>query len=210
MKLETLVTSGKFKLDGGEWDVDNNVYIVADDQTQHCYIVDPSHDKDAIVAAVEKLGAQVKGIILTHGHSDHIDIAPDVAEHFGVAMYMHPEDDMLWQESNPDSTYEPLAEGQTFELGKDTLEVLHTPGHSPGCVVLYNAAEGILLSGDTLFSGGPGATGRKYSDFDVIVESLQTKVMTLPEDVRVLPGHGDATTVGAEKARMDEYIERGY
>lgn len=204
MKLTMIVTSGKFKLDGGEWDVDNNVYIVADDQNKHCYIVDPSHDLDAVVEAVGD--TQVDGILLTHGHSDHVDIAPQVADHFGVAMYLHPEDDMLWRESNGDAPYEELAEGMTF----GELEVLHTPGHSPGCVVLYAADEGVLLSGDTLFSGGPGATGRKYSDFDVIVESLQIKVMTLPEDVRVLPGHGDETTVGAEKARMDEYIKRGY
>ena len=90
MRIDHLVTSGKFKLDGNEWDVDNNVFIVGD---QDCWIIDPSHELDTIVGAVEN--RNVKGIILTHGHSDHVDIAPQVADHFGVEMYMHPDDEML-------------------------------------------------------------------------------------------------------------------
>ena len=97
-----------------------------------------------------------------------------------------------------------------IKVGGEDLVVFHTPGHSPGCVVLYDAADSTLLSGDTLFSGGPGATGRKYSDFDVIIESLRNRVLNLPPETRVLPGHGEETTVGAEAARIDEYVARGY
>lgn len=205
MRIDHLVTSGKFKLEGNEWDVDNNVFIVGD---QDCWIIDPSHEFDTIVGAVEN--RNVKGIILTHGHSDHVDIAPQVADHFGVEMYMHPDDEMLWEEANGDRSFARLADGDTFDVEGSTLKVLHTPGHSPGSCVLYCEDEAKIFAGDTLFSGGPGATDKKYSDFGTIIESLKSKVFTLPDETKVLPGHGDFTTVGEEFLRLDEYIERGY
>ncbi|MBK4150261.1 MBL fold metallo-hydrolase [Corynebacterium macginleyi] len=204
MQIESTVTSGKFRLDGGEWDVDNNVYVLGD--ASSVYIVDPSHDLDAVAELVGD--RKVEGIILTHGHNDHCELAPEAAERFDTDVYMHPDDDMLWKETNGDAHYIALADNGQFDINGEKITVYHTPGHSPGCVVLYVA--GTLLSGDTLFNGGPGATGRKYSDFDVIIESLRNVVFSLPDDTKVLPGHGDATTVGAEAARIDEYIERGY
>ncbi|MBK4149453.1 MBL fold metallo-hydrolase [Corynebacterium macginleyi] len=204
MQIESTVTSGKFRLDGGEWDVDNNVYVLGD--SFRVYIVDPSHDLDAVAELVGD--RKVEGIILTHGHNDHCELAPEAAERFDTDVYMHPDDDMLWKETNGDAHYIALADNGQFDINGEKITVYHTPGHSPGCVVLYVA--GTLLSGDTLFNGGPGATGRKYSDFDVIIESLRNVVFSLPDDTKVLPGHGDATTVGAEAARIDEYIERGY
>ncbi|MBK4142127.1 MBL fold metallo-hydrolase [Corynebacterium macginleyi] len=204
MQIESTVTSGKFRLEGGEWDVDNNVYVLGD--ASSVYIVDPSHDLDAVAELVGD--RKVKGIILTHGHNDHCELAPEAAERFDTDVYMHPDDDMLWKETNGDAHYIALADNGQFDINGEKITVYHTPGHSPGCVVLYVA--GTLLSGDTLFNGGPGATGRKYSDFDVIIESLRNVVFNLPDETKVLPGHGDATTVGAEAARIDEYIERGY
>lgn len=204
MQIESTVTSGKFRLDGGEWDVDNNVYVLGD--ASSVYIVDPSHDLDAVAELVGD--RKVEGIILTHGHNDHCELAPEAAKRFDADVYMHPDDDMLWREANGDAHYIDLADNGQFDINREKITVYHTPGHSPGCVVLY--VDGTLLSGDTLFNGGPGATGRKYSDFDVIIESLRNVVFNLPDDTKVLPGHGDATTVGAEAARIDEYIERGY
>ena len=204
MRIDSTVTSGKFRLDGGEWDVDNNVYVVGDDS--NVYVVDPSHDLDAVAELVGD--RHVEGILLTHAHNDHCELAPEAAKRFDTEVYLHPDDDMLWQESNGDAPYTPLADRGQFDIGGEKITVYHTPGHSPGCVVLHVGET--LLSGDTLFNGGPGAAGRKYSDFDVIIESLKNVVFTLPEDTKVLPGHGDATTVGAEAARLDEYIERGY
>lgn len=204
MQIESTVTSGKFRLEGGEWDVDNNVYVLGD--ASRVYIVDPSHDLDAVAELVGD--RKVEGIILTHGHNDHCELAPEAAERFDTDVYMHPDDDMLWKETNGDAHYIALADNGQFDINGEKITVYHTPGHSPGCVVLYVA--GTLLSGDTLFNGGPGATGRKYSDFDVIIESLRNVVFNLPDETKVLPGHGDATTVGAEAARIDEYIERGY
>lgn len=206
MQIDSIVTSGKFCLDGGEWDVDNNVYIIGD--AQDVYVVDPSHDLDAVERAVGE--RTVRGVLLTHAHNDHCDLAPAAAERFGCEVYLHPDDDMLWKESNGDAPYNQLSDQQEFDIAGQKVTVLHTPGHTPGCVVLYLPTENTLLSGDTLFNGGPGATGRKYSSFETIIESLRGVVFQLPAETTVLPGHGDATTVGAEAARIDEYIERGY
>ncbi|MDY5841029.1 MAG: MBL fold metallo-hydrolase [Corynebacterium camporealensis] len=210
MQIEKIVTSGKFRLDGGEWDVDNNVYFLATggSDNAHLYIVDPSHDLEAIA---DQVGDRtVDGILLSHGHNDHCDLAPEAAERFNAPVYLHPDDDMLWVEANGDTPYHELEDNQQFQLGGEDITVFHTPGHSPGCVVFHIPSENTLLSGDTLFSGGPGATGRKYSDFDVIIESLRNVVFNLPDKTVVKPGHGDETTVGDEAARIDEYIERGY
>ncbi|MGV0326463.1 MBL fold metallo-hydrolase [Corynebacterium confusum] len=206
MQIENLVTSGKFCLDGGCWDVDNNVYVLSVGDA--VVVVDPSHDLDAIADQVGD--REVRAILLTHAHNDHCELAPRAARRFNAPVYLHPDDDVLWQESNGNAPYLHLYDGQRFLLEGEEIRVLHTPGHSPGCVVLYLPGEETLLSGDTLFSGGPGATGRKYSDFDVIVESLRDVVFFLPAETRVLPGHGDATTVGAEADRIDEYVRRGY
>ncbi|MDD7581837.1 MBL fold metallo-hydrolase [Corynebacterium sp. 32222D000AT] len=206
MRIENLVTSGKFCLDGGCWDVDNNVYVLSVGDS--VVVVDPSHDLDAIADQVGD--REVRAILLTHAHNDHCELAPRAARRFNAPVYLHPDDDVLWQESNGNEPYLHLYDGQRFLLKGEEIRVLHTPGHSPGCVVLYLPGEETLLSGDTLFSGGPGATGRKYSDFDVIVESLRDVVFFLPAETRVLPGHGDATTVGAEADRIDEYVRRGY
>lgn len=206
MQIDAIVTSGKFCLDGGEWDVDNNVYIIGD--ADSVYVVDPSHDLDAVERAID--GREVRGVLLTHAHNDHCDLAPAAAQRFGCDVYLHPEDDMLWKESNGDAPYIELTDNQEFEIAGEKITVLHTPGHTPGCVVLYLPTENTLLSGDTLFNGGPGATGRKYSSFETIIDSLRGVVFQLPAETKVLPGHGDTTTVGAEAARIDEYIERGY
>ena len=206
MQIDKAVTKGKFRLDGGEWDVDNNVYVVGD--ASGVYVVDPSHDLDAVAELVGD--RPVKGILLTHAHNDHCDLAPAAAERFGAEVYLHPDDQMLWEESNGGAAFRPLEDNQQFQVSGEDITVFHTPGHSPGCVVLHLPSEGVLLSGDTLFHGGPGATGRKYSDFDVIIESLRNVVFNLPAETRVLPGHGDETTVGAEAARIDEYVARGY
>ena len=167
MRIDSTVTSGKFRLDGGEWDVDNNVYVVGDDSS--VYVVDPSHNLDAVAELVGD--RRVEGILLTHGHNDHCELVPEAAKRFDTEVYLHPDDDMLWQESNGDAPYTPLADRGQFDIGGEKITVYHTPGHSPGCVVLHVGET--LLSGDTLFNGGPGATGRKYSDFDVIIESLK-------------------------------------
>ncbi|WKD56740.1 putative polyketide biosynthesis zinc-dependent hydrolase BaeB [Corynebacterium capitovis DSM 44611] len=206
LQIDNVVTSGLFKLDGGEWNVDNNVWIVGDDS--EVFIIDAAHDAEAIAKAVGN--RTVKGIIATHGHSDHVDAAPKLSSLVDAPVYLHPGDDMLWRAENPDFDFEPISDGDIFNVAGADLKVLNTPGHSPGSIVLYAEEAGELFSGDTLFQGGPGATGRSYSSFDTIIESLQKRVLDLPAETIVRTGHGEHTTVGAEAPHLEEWIKRGY
>lgn len=206
LNIEKFTTKGKFRLEGNEWDVENNVYLLGDGGG--IYIVDPAHDAERVTHEVGN--RPVKGILLTHAHNDHCELAPQLAEHYGVQVHLHPEDQPVWEETNGDTPFAPLADNQQFELSGEKITVFHTPGHSPGGVVFHVPSNEALLSGDTLFKGGPGATGRKYSDFDVIIESLRNVIFHLPPETAVLPGHGEETTVGAEAEHIDEYVARGY
>lgn len=206
VRIDRVVTSGTFELDGGSWDVDNNVWVVGDDRA--AVVIDAAHDIAPIVAAVGD--RTVTAIVCTHAHNDHINAAPTLAEALGAPIRLHPADDMLWQAVHPGVGYRPLTDGQRIPVGDTELRVLHTPGHSPGCCCLYLAAEGVVFTGDTLFSGGPGATGRSYSDFPAIIESIRTRLLMLPADTVVHTGHGDSTTVGAEAPHLSEWIKRGH
>lgn len=211
--VEHLETSGTFSLDGGTWDVDNNVWIVGDGQ--ECLIIDPAHDPDAVASAVGE--RQVRAILLTHGHDDHIRAVSRVAERVGAPVYLNPADLMLWEDVYPGTTPDEIIDdGQEFTIGRGenqvTLRAIHTPGHSPGSTCFYvpDMNGGVLFAGDTLFAGGPGATGRSYSDFHTIIASIRDKLFTLPGQTRVLPGHGEATTIAAEQPHLQEWIDRGY
>lgn len=206
MRIDNVVTSGLFKLDGGEWEVDNNVWIVGDDS--EVYIIDAAHNAEAIAEAVGN--RRVKGILATHGHSDHIDAAPELSRLVDAPVYLHPTDGFLWQRQNPGAHYRQLLDGATFTVAGTDLRVMSTPGHSPGSVVIYAEEAGELFSGDTLFQGGPGATGRSFSSFDTIIYSLQKSVLDLPAETVVRTGHGDHTTIGAEAPHLEEWIRRGF
>ncbi len=207
LQIENLVTSGTFSLDGGTWDVDNNVWIVGDDQS--VIVIDPAHEPARISEAVA--GRTVKAILLTHGHDDHIRAVGEFRELVDAPVYLNPDDRMLWDTVYPDSSPDhEIADGDTFEVAGATLVALHTPGHSPGSTCFHLESEGVLFSGDTLFNGGPGATGRSHSDFATIIESIRTRLLTLPADTVVNTGHGDPTSIGAEAPQLDEWIARGH
>jgi len=207
VRIDRLVVPGIFSLDGSDFEVENNVWLVGDDE--RVVIVDAPHDAGPIVAAVA--GRRVDGIVCTHGHNDHVNAAATLAEATGAPIALHPDDEMLWdavhQGRRPDMA---LSDGQILDLGGAHLRVLHTPGHSPGGVCLHLAGAGVLFSGDTLFSGGPGATGRSFSDFGTIVESIRTRLLVLPPETVVHTGHGDSTTIGAEAPCLDDWIARGH
>jgi len=205
--IDHLVTSGTFSLDGGTWDVDNNVWIVGDDR--EAIVIDAAHDADAIAEALK--GRRLKAVVCTHAHNDHIDAAPALAERFGAPILLHPDDLPLWNLTHPDRRPDgELSDGQVLEAGGTALKVLHTPGHAPGAVCLYAPDAGVVFTGDTLFRGGPGATGRSFSDFPTIIASIREKLLTLPGDTKVLTGHGDSTSIGDEAPHLEEWIARGH
>jgi glyoxylase-like metal-dependent hydrolase (beta-lactamase superfamily II) len=205
-RIEHLTTSGVFSLDGQDFDVDNNVWLVGDDE--EVLVVDAPHLLQPILDAVA--GRRVVAVVCTHGHNDHVTVAPELAAATGAPVLLHPADRVLWDMTHPGVNPSPLADGQRLTVAGTELTVLHTPGHAPGAVCLHAPELGVLLSGDTLFKGGPGATGRSYSDFPTILDSLRERVLTLPPQTRVLPGHGDETTVGAEAADYDAWVSRGH
>lgn len=206
VRIERLVTSGTFSLDGGTWDVDNNVWIVGNDT--EVVVIDPAHDPAAIAEAVGDRA--VRAILLTHGHDDHIRAARETAGLLSAPIHLHPADRMLWDavyDTAPDAD---LADGEQIVVAGMTLQAVHTPGHSPGSTSFVVAELGAVFSGDTLFQGGPGATGRSYSDFPTIVASIRDRLLVLPEDTVVYTGHGDTTTIGAEAPQLQEWIDRGH
>ncbi|MEV0399286.1 MBL fold metallo-hydrolase [Actinoallomurus sp. NPDC050550] len=206
-RLDHIVTSGTFSLDGGTWDVDNNVWILGDDA--EALVIDAAHDADAIADAVGD--RRLVAVVCTHAHDDHIDAAPALAARTGAPILLHPSDRPLWDLTHPDRAPDAeLADGQTLRVAGTELTVLHTPGHSPGAVCLYAPALGALFTGDTLFQGGPGATGRSFSDFPTIIDSIRDRLLVLPPETVAHTGHGDDTTIGAEAPHLDEWIARGH
>lgn len=214
-RIEKVNTNGTFSIDGEDFEVENNIWIVGDDS--EVLVIDAAHDAAPIIDAVN--GRNVVAIVLTHGHNDHINAALDLARAVDAPIRIHEADTMLWQVVYPhDAPDEPLREGDVITVAGAALRVLHTPGHSPGGVSLY-AEPGVLdddgrgvghvFGGDTLFKGGPGATGRSFSSFPVIIESIRTKLFALPDSTVVHTGHGDDTTVGDEAPHLDEWLSRG-
>jgi glyoxylase-like metal-dependent hydrolase (beta-lactamase superfamily II) len=199
LRLERVVTSGTFSLDGGTWDVDNNVWLLGDDD--EVIVVDAAHDAAAIEAAVG--GRRLVAVVCTHAHDDHIGAARALAEDTGAPVLLHPADEPLWSMTYPDWRWsEDLADGDVLQVAGEQVHVLHTPGHAPGAVCLHVPALGAVLTGDTLFNGGPGATGRSFSDHPTIVASIRDRLFALGDDTVVHTGHGDDTTIGAERPNV--------
>jgi glyoxylase-like metal-dependent hydrolase (beta-lactamase superfamily II) len=198
--IDHVVTSGTFTLDGQSFDVDNNIWLVGDDR--EVLVIDAAHDHRPIVDAVG--GRRVVAVVATHGHNDHINVAAALADAVSAPVLIHPDDLMLWEVVNPDRAPDGLLhEGDELEAGGVHLRVMHTPGHSPGGCCLYDEADGVVFSGDTLFNGGPGATGRSFSDRPTIIRSITEKLFELPDDTVVHTGHGDSTTIGAERPNVE-------
>jgi glyoxylase-like metal-dependent hydrolase (beta-lactamase superfamily II) len=193
------VSSGTFSLDGQTFDVDNNIWVVGDDA--ECIVIDAPHDVADILGVVGD--RKVKAIVCTHAHDDHVRVAPALREEVVAPIMLHPDDQVLWELTHQNYLWDlDLADGLTIDVAGTTLQVLHTPGHAPGAVCLYAPDLGCVFTGDTLFNGGPGATGRSYSDEDLIKESIRARLFALPDDTVVHTGHGDDTTIGAEKASL--------
>ena len=206
LRVEHVATSGVFALDGGTWEVDNNVWLVGDDR--EVVIIDAAHDERRIIEAVGD--RDVVAVVCTHGHNDHVTVAPRLSRELQAPILLHPGDRELWEMTHPGQDFGHASDGQRVDVAGTALEVIHTPGHSPGSVCLHLPEAKVLFTGDTLFSGGPGATGRSFSDFPTIIGSIRDRLFTLPEDTRVHTGHGDGTTIGTEAPHLAEWIARGY
>jgi glyoxylase-like metal-dependent hydrolase (beta-lactamase superfamily II) len=156
---------------------------------------------DQILAVVG--GRRVKAILCTHAHDDHVRVAPRLRQETQAPVFLHPDDAPVWQLTHPSELWDvDLADGQVVEVADVRVEVLHTPGHSPGAVCFRVEELACVFTGDTLFEGGPGATGRSFSDHGTIVESIRTRLLVLPDETVVHTGHGPDTTVGAERSRV--------
>ncbi|MCW2854439.1 MAG: fold metallo-hydrolase [Marmoricola sp.] len=199
-RVDHAVTSGTFSLDGETFEVENNVWVIGDDA--ECLVIDAPHDLDSILAVVAN--RTVRAIVCTHAHDDHVRVAPDLRVAVVAPILLHPDDRPLWELTHPDELWDvDLHDGQELTVAGTVLRVLHTPGHAPGAVCLYAEELGCVFTGDTLFHGGPGATGRSWSDPALILDSIRERLFTLPPETVVHTGHGEDTTVGAEQVRLD-------
>ena len=190
-------------------------YLLWDD-TRECVIVDPGCYGERECRRVEDFVAerqlQPVKILLTHGHFDHVLGLEDLARTFQVDVWMHPGDREVLKHSGEwcrqlglsyhpfTGTMHDLADGDTVTFGQTALQVLATPGHTPGGVCFYSEPDSVLLTGDTLFAGSIGRTDHEGGDYDQLLESIARKILPLDGDVSVLPGHGPASSVGYERA----------
>jgi glyoxylase-like metal-dependent hydrolase (beta-lactamase superfamily II) len=201
--------AGERVFDGDGFDIsrivtpplDNNVYLIRCTATDASLIVDAASDTDAIIALAE--GTEAIGVATTHGHWDHHGAIPEVTDALDVPFLLHSADEEL-AGKKPDT---PLVEG-SLSIGDVEAQIRHTPGHTPGSVCIL--LPGAVITGDTLFPGGPGATRFDHSSFDTIIESISSKLFTLPDDTVVLPGHGNSTTIGTERPQLSAWITRGW
>lgn len=181
--------------------MENNVYVLECPHTHEAFLVDGCFEAGEILKGAE--GAEIVGILQTHGHMDHVQALPELKERLGVPVYAHPGDDY------PIPIDQELADGDELRFGKDHIvTVIHTPGHTPGGVCFLTGKH--LVSGDSLFPGGPGNTWGNKDHFEQLVTHIETKLFTLPEETYVYPGHGKDTTIGTEKPHLQEWKDRGW
>jgi len=181
---------------------DNNVYVLVDPETRESILVDTPDEPDVIEKLTE--GTKVRYIVFTHSDMDHLQAFGEMERRLGAPVLIH-EADAARLPRPPDRL---IDDGDVLEFGRGSVTVRHTPGHSPGSISLVG--DGILISGDTLFPGGPGNTKRPDGDFDAIISGIRDKLFILPDDTKVYPGHGSPTTIGTEKPHLQEWIDRGW
>jgi glyoxylase-like metal-dependent hydrolase (beta-lactamase superfamily II) len=180
--------------------MENNTYVLECPETHDALLVDGCFEPDVIIE--KSSGANIVAIVQTHGHGDHIQALPELLERLQVPVLAHP------GESYPVPIDRELADGDEIEFGNRKARVLHTPGHTPGGVCLLVGKH--LISGDTLFPGGPGNTWGDADRFKEIIDAVRTKLFVLGDDTVVYPGHGRDTTIGKEKPHLREWIDRGW
>jgi glyoxylase-like metal-dependent hydrolase (beta-lactamase superfamily II) len=181
-------------------EMENNVYVLECPETHEAILVDGCFEPGKILSETE--GANVVAIVQTHAHFDHVQALPALQERLDVPVMAQPGEDY------PVAIDRELSDGDTISFGNRSVAVLSTPGHTPAGICLWT--EGHLVSGDTLFPGGPGNTWGDAEAFAQIIRSIETKLFVLPDDTAVYPGHGEDTTIGVEKPHLQEWKDRGW
>lgn len=190
-----------------------NCSLIWCSETMKGAFVDPGGDIDKLIAAATQHGVSIEKIILTHGHLDHVGGTVAIAKHYNVPVIGPHIGDKFWLDAlmqqsqmfgfppaQPFSPNEWLNDNDTISLGNITLEVLHCPGHTPGHVVLVERASNRVVVGDVIFAGSIGRTDFPQGNHQQLIDSIKQKIMVLPDDMTIYPGHGPTTTVGTEKA----------
>ena len=192
----------------------NFSYLIGDRASGEAVLVDPAYDTAGLLEILAEDDMHPVGVLATHYHADHIggsimghsiDGIAELLEQVDVPVHVQ-RDEVPWVERSTSVTSQlaPHDSGDVVRVGEVEITLIHTPGHTPGSQCFF--VDGRLVSGDTLFRGGPGATGRSYSDFPTIIDSIRDRLLTLPAATRVLTGHGDETTIGDEAPHLDEWI----
>ena len=193
-----------------------NTYVVWDPATRKCAVIDPGmindEERTALDRFITREGLTVTHVINTHLHIDHAIGDSYAAEKYAAEILAHPDDSVLGERLSQQAAefglpfdvravkgYKPLRDGETIHIGDGTLKVLHVPGHSPGGIALYDEADGFVIAGDSLFEGSIGRTDLPGGDYDTLIGAVKAKLLSLPDSTVVYPGHGPATTVGAER-----------
>ena len=201
MKIEKFVTGI----------ISTNCYIVTNEETKETVIVDPANLSKAMIGYIEEEELVIKAILLTHAHFDHMLAADDIRKAYGCKVYVHMDDERMLNDpflnlSGPMGTEQTgisadhlLRDGDVLHFLNREWKVMATPGHTAGSVCYYLPEEKVLFSGDTLFAESLGRTDLPTGSMSAIVRSIAEKLLVLPEDIMVYPGHGDATTIGYEK-----------
>jgi glyoxylase-like metal-dependent hydrolase (beta-lactamase superfamily II) len=183
---------------------DNNVFVVRCRASGESVMIDAANEHELLLELCQKL--DVRRVLETHGHWDHIGAVTQVRE-AGYEVGVTAADAPMLKDVGYDVL---LDDAEVIEVGRLRLHAIHNPGHTPGSISFHVEGTPLLFSGDTLFPGGPGATKFPGGDFATIIDSIETRLFTFPDDTLVLPGHGVDTTIGTERPHLDEWISRGW
>jgi glyoxylase-like metal-dependent hydrolase (beta-lactamase superfamily II) len=218
-RIDKVVTSGKVTVDDTEYDIESNTYLVGDDDA--VIVIDPANDAEAILKEIGE--REVMAVICTDGRDHHLSAVLEIAEadeEDPAPIGLHSRDRLLWRQyfralakKDEDSEFMKdltpdidIEDGGVFEIAGAQLDVMHTPGHTPGSICLYSEQLGVIFSGDTLHKGRPGRVGDEYHDLQDQLNSIGTLLGPLPKDTRVLPGQGEETTVGDEDSQWESWF----
>lgn len=193
--------------------IQENAYVLHLEGQSEAVVIDAGDEAGRLVKTIQALGLKPVLLLATHGHFDHVGAVDGLAQAFGAPFAMHAADKFLLERLEDTAAFygqqatkeprisQPLQGGETLKVAGLELKVIATPGHTPGGLCFYDAKSGSLFSGDTLFEGSVGRSDTEGGSHEILIRSIHQQLLTLPDATRVYPGHGDATTIGAERAQ---------